>query len=104
MIEAQIHYVMEALRSVRAHGARAVEVRRAAQDAYNRELQQQLDTTVWNRGGCRAWYRDENGKNFTLWPTHTFTFRKQTARFDGEAYELRVPAGAPTRASSQVPA
>jgi cation diffusion facilitator CzcD-associated flavoprotein CzcO len=90
MIEAQIHYVMEALEARQAYGARAVEVRRAAQDAYNAQIHAQLDTTVWNQGGCRAWYRDENGKNFTLWPTHTFTFRKQTERFDGEAYELRA--------------
>jgi hypothetical protein len=47
---------------------------------------------VWNRGGCRAWYRDADGKNFTLWPTHTFTFKQQLSRFDAEAYELRVPA------------
>ena len=30
------------------------------------------------------------GHNFTLWPTHTFTFRNQTARFDEESYELLV--------------
>ncbi|MCW2714455.1 MAG: FAD-dependent pyridine nucleotide-disulfide oxidoreductase [Frankiales bacterium] len=104
MIEAQIHYVMEALKTAQASGARAVEVRRKAQDLYNRALQRQLDSTVWNRGGCRAWYRDGDGKNFTLWPTHTFTFRKQTARFDAEAYELRVPAGGPAQAAEQVPA
>ena len=92
MIEAQIAYVMQALAALDRYGARALEVRRAAQDAYNVELQTQLDTTVWNQGGCRAWYRDVNGKNFTLWPTHTFTFRRQTARFDGDAYELRSAA------------
>ena len=89
MIEAQIGYVARAMRLLRSTGARSLEVRRAAQDAYNAELQAQLDSTVWNRGGCRAWYRDENGKNFTLWPTHTFTFRNQLSRFDAEAYELR---------------
>ena len=89
MIEAQIAYVVQALRALRQSGAQALEVRRAAQAAYNAELQAQLDETVWNTGGCRSWYRDENGRNFTLWPTHTFTFRKQTSRFDGEAYELR---------------
>ena len=40
---------------------------------------------------------DEQGRNFALWPTHTFTFRNQTRRFDAEAYELRTAtrAGAP---------
>jgi hypothetical protein len=92
MIEAQIAYVMKALKALETYGARALEVRRAAQDAYNVELQSQLDTTVWNQGGCRAWYRDENGKNFTLWPTHTFTFKKQLSRFDAESYALRARA------------
>jgi hypothetical protein len=45
---------------------------------------------VWNAGGCRSWYRDEHGRNFTLWPTHTFTFMRQMRRFDAESYELRT--------------
>jgi hypothetical protein len=92
MIEAQIDYVMKALETLEQYGARALEVRQQAQEAYTVELQAQLDTTVWNQGGCRAWYRDENGKNFTLWPTHTFTFKKQLSRFDAESYALRAPA------------
>ena len=94
MIESQIAYVMDALRALGRHRAQSVEVRRRAQDAYNDELQAQLDDTVWNTGGCRSWYRDAEGRNFTLWPTHTFTFRNQTRRFDGEAYELRSRAAA----------
>ena len=92
MIEAQITYVMKALEALDRYGARALEVRREAQDAYNEQLQSQLATTVWNAGGCRAWYRDADGRNFTLWPTHTFTFRKQLSRFDAESYVLRRPA------------
>jgi cation diffusion facilitator CzcD-associated flavoprotein CzcO len=99
MIEAQIAYVMDALRVLDEHGAQALEVRRRAQDAYNVALQAQLDETVWNTGGCRSWYRDENGRNFTLWPTHTFTFARQTRRFDAEAYELRTAAGRTPRAA-----
>jgi len=99
MIEAQIGYVADAIRALDSYGVQALDVRRSAQDRYNAELQEQLDDTVWNQGGCRSWYRDANGRNFTLWPTHTFTFRKQMLRFDREAYELRarsprrVPAG-----------
>jgi cation diffusion facilitator CzcD-associated flavoprotein CzcO len=94
MIEAQIAYVLDALRALERHQAQSVEVRHRAQEAYNAELQSQLDTTVWNAGGCRSWYRDAEGRNFTLWPTHTFTFRNQTRRFDAEAYELRASARA----------
>lgn len=92
MIEAQIAYVVEALKALEAYGVRALEVRQSAQDRYNTDLQERLQTTVWNSGGCRSWYRDASGRNFTLWPTHTFTFRQQLSRFDAEAYELRTSA------------
>ena len=90
MIEAQIRYVLEALDAMRRAGAGALEVRRPAQEAYNAQLQASLGDTVWNAGGCRSWYRDEHGRNFTLWPTHTFTFMRQMRRFDAESYELRT--------------
>ena len=68
-------------------GAAAVEVRREAEDAYNSDLHEKLEGTVWNTG-CSSWYVDEHGRNVTLWPDWTFRFRQQTARFDAESYEL----------------
>ncbi|MGY1668408.1 flavin-containing monooxygenase [Geodermatophilus sp. SYSU D00696] len=90
MIEAQIRYVVAALRTMREAGADVLEVRRSAQEAYDARLQTELTDTVWNAGGCRSWYRDEQGRNFTLWPTHTVTFMRQMRRFDAESYELRA--------------
>jgi len=100
MIEAQIRYVSDALKALGRYGAKVLEVRRGAQERYNAELQQQLDDTVWNQGGCRSWYRDANGRNFTLWPTHTFTYARQMRRFDAEAYELRAARTQPLAARS----
>jgi cation diffusion facilitator CzcD-associated flavoprotein CzcO len=91
MIEAQIGYVVAALRRMQEDGARALEVRRSAQEAYNARLQEGLTDTVWNAGGCRSWYRDEQGRNFTLWPTRTSAFMRLMRRFDAESYELRSP-------------
>jgi hypothetical protein len=86
----KIGYVLAALAAMERAGAGALEVRRPAQDAYNTQLQAALTGTVWNAGGCRSWYRDEHGRNFTLWPTHTFTFLRQMRRFDAASYELRT--------------
>jgi cation diffusion facilitator CzcD-associated flavoprotein CzcO len=88
MIEAQIRYVVAALAAMDRAGA--LEVCRPAQAAYNAQLQAALTDTVWNAGGCRSWYRDAQGRNFTLWPTHTVTFLRQMRRFDADAYELRT--------------
>jgi len=65
-----------------------VEVRRAAQEAYNADLQSRMGRTVWNSGGCSSWYIDANGKNTTIWPDFTWRFRRQLQSFDAPAYEL----------------
>ena len=88
MIESQVAYVAGALRAMRRRGARTVEVREGAQSAYNRELEELTEGTVWVTGGCASYYIDRNGRNSTLWPYFTWPFRKRTREFDEEAYAL----------------
>jgi cation diffusion facilitator CzcD-associated flavoprotein CzcO len=88
MIEAQIRYVAGAIRHTRRRGAVRVEVRPAAQAAYDRALQQKMKNTVWVTGGCRSWYLDAEGRNVTLWPGFTWAYAWQTRRFDPASYEV----------------
>jgi cyclohexanone monooxygenase len=93
MIEAQIAYVIDALRHLqqvgRAGAGRvALEPRPEAQAAWVRDVQQRMQRTVWSRGGCSSWYLDSHGRNVTLWPRATFTFRRLLARFDAAAYQV----------------
>jgi cation diffusion facilitator CzcD-associated flavoprotein CzcO len=92
MIESQVNYVASALNAMRRRGARTVEVRPAAQDSYNREVQQMTRGTVWVTGGCASYYIDRNGRNSTIWPTFTWPFRRRTREFDEGAYALGMPA------------
>lgn len=87
MIESQINYIADALATVDRLGLRTVEVKRAAQDTYNKNLQGKLVKSVWNTGGCASWYLDKHGNNTTLWPDFTFEFRRITKNFDVSAYE-----------------
>jgi cation diffusion facilitator CzcD-associated flavoprotein CzcO len=98
MIESQIAYLMDALRTMDAQGADTVEVREEAAVESNRALDQRMQGTVWNTG-CASWYLDDTGRNATLWPDWTWRFRQSTARFDAEHYSLeraaeRVPLAA----------
>jgi cation diffusion facilitator CzcD-associated flavoprotein CzcO len=93
MIEAQLRYVVDALRTMARRDAAVVEVRQDAQDAFNEDLQRRMRRTVWNTGGCASWYLDARGRNTTLWPDFTWRFRRRTRRFDAGAYELRARAG-----------
>ncbi len=106
MIEAQVGYLVGAVRHLRhlqrlrSSGSRvALEPRAEAQAAWVADVQRRLARTVWNRGGCSSWYLDSHGRNVTLWPRATFTFRRLLARFDPEAY---VVVGAADR--EEVPA
>jgi cation diffusion facilitator CzcD-associated flavoprotein CzcO len=85
MIESQLNYLMDALRSMDEDRLATVEVRPDAQRAYNAKLQRRMARTVW-ASGCSSWYLDARGRNTTLWPGFTFTFRQQTRRFDPDAY------------------
>jgi cation diffusion facilitator CzcD-associated flavoprotein CzcO len=94
MAEAQIAYVVDALRTMRARGAAAVDVREDAQEAFNADVDRRMVDTVWS-SGCASWYIDETGRNSTLWPDWTWRFRQRTARFDAEHYRLIEPVVAP---------
>jgi cation diffusion facilitator CzcD-associated flavoprotein CzcO len=91
MIESQVGYVADALRTMRRRGARTLEVRPEAQAAYNAEVQAMTRGTVWVTGGCSSYYIDRNGRNSTIWPTFTWPFRRRTRAFDEAAYALRTP-------------
>jgi cation diffusion facilitator CzcD-associated flavoprotein CzcO len=91
MAEAQVDYVLDALRCARDRDAGAVEVRAEAQDAYNAQVQSRVGGTVWNSGGCASWYIDATGRNTTIWPGSTLSFRRSVRRFDPEHYLLRAP-------------
>ena len=89
MIESQIAYVMDALRTMDARGLAQVEVRADVQERFNDVLHQRLRRSVWQTGGCTSWYRHPvSGRNVVLWPGFTWAFRQQTRRFDADAYHL----------------
>jgi cation diffusion facilitator CzcD-associated flavoprotein CzcO len=86
IIESQVAYLRDALRTVRRRGLTTVEPTQEATDRWNRSLQRRMRHTVWTTGGCDSWYLDERGRNTVLWPRTTADFRRRLASFDEEAY------------------
>jgi cyclohexanone monooxygenase len=81
LIEAQMGYVIDALKTMRSQDLGTIEVRRDVQEAYNERVQAALAGTVWNAGGCQSYYLDANGTNSTIYPWTTIDLRRRTARF-----------------------
>ena len=90
VVESQVAYIRDALRTLRRKGYGALEPRADAQRRFNASLQRRMKRTVWTRGGCMSWYQDAHGRITTLWPRSTFTLRRILARFDAEAYDVHA--------------
>lgn len=87
MIEAQIAFVMSALRLLRERGVDAVDVSPAAEAAFLDEIEARSAGTVWTTG-CSSWYLDEHGRNTAIWPGFTVEYRKRTRRIDPADFVL----------------
>jgi cation diffusion facilitator CzcD-associated flavoprotein CzcO len=86
-IESSIAHVLAALRELDRRGAKAIEVRREAADAFDAELRKALAGTVWH-SGCTNWYVDEHGNDPSQWPWTWLEYRRRTATLDPDAYAL----------------
>jgi hypothetical protein len=90
MIESQISYAVDALKTMRDKKLVEIEVERAAQDRFNETLQKRSKNTVWVDGGCNSYYLDQKtGRNIAVWPGFTFHFRWITRAFDVANYRTR---------------
>jgi cation diffusion facilitator CzcD-associated flavoprotein CzcO len=92
IIEAQLVFVLAALRELAGPGVAALDVRREVQDRYNVRLQRRMQGTVWTDGGCKSWYLTEDGTNRTLWPSFSDAFKRRLARYDPKDFEYRPGA------------
>jgi cation diffusion facilitator CzcD-associated flavoprotein CzcO len=88
MIEAQITYLLDALRQMAGRGLRRFDLKPAAMAAWKAEMDAKAAGTVWNSGGCSSWYLDEGGRNTVVWPDQTYRFRARTKQFDIDQYEV----------------
>jgi cation diffusion facilitator CzcD-associated flavoprotein CzcO len=92
MIESQVAYVLDAIRTMRARGLKLVDLKPEAQQSYNARIQKRLEGTVWS-SGCMSWYLTRTGKNTTIWPGFTFEFRRMTRKWDSSSYEVLADNG-----------
>lgn len=104
MIEAQLNYVIDALRIMRDRGFEVIDVTEEVFRSWNSALRRRAQHSVWVSGGCASWYVDKNGLATTVWPDFTWRFRRLTRTFDVAAYEAlahqRSVEGSPGPAAS----
>ncbi|WP_316525479.1 flavin-containing monooxygenase [Kitasatospora brasiliensis] len=88
VIEAQLHYIVECLRLMKAQRADQLEVRADVQRRFNTWLHKKLARSVWNSGGCDSWFLDDTGRNRHSWPGTGSSYWRATRRPDPKAFML----------------
>jgi cation diffusion facilitator CzcD-associated flavoprotein CzcO len=73
VIESQAEHILRCIELERREDLAWLDVRADVQRDYNALLQKRLAKTVWATG-CKSWYLDDQGRNFTLWPGTTVEY------------------------------
>jgi cyclohexanone monooxygenase len=85
ILEAQATYILSALRAMRRRRARALDVRREVMDAYNRDLTEALEDTIWH-DGCQSYFKNEQGRIVTQLPQTSRWYAARTKHFKMKEY------------------
>ncbi len=88
IMESQFNYMLDYLQLLDKEEVDCLDVKASVQTAFNEDIQEKLSHMVWS-SGCNSWYHTENGKNTTLWPGPTTTFRQRTRHINSEDYHLQ---------------
>ena len=91
-MEAQIDYIVDAVRLMQQRGIRIFDVRKDRQDRYNAKIARRLTNTTWN-SGCASWYLTEDGHNPTMYPGFATQFTRELARVNLDDYLVAAHAG-----------
>jgi len=89
MIERQVEYVVRSLEAIRDRGLASIEVTKAAQDRFNKELQAKLAKTTWADPACSSWYKTPDGRITQNWSDHTRAYREATREVEWNDYSAR---------------
>ena len=87
MIESQVNYILQLIEMTQKTQSQAIVVKADTQDQFNQHLQSQFTNTIW-QSGCVSWYQQEDGKNFSLWPTYTWKYWLKTRKVNPADYRF----------------
>ena len=87
MLECQINYILQAVETLKNPRLRWLDVRPIAEKEFNKELQRDMQSTVW-AAGCSSWYKNEAGKVTNNWSSYTAKYWWQMRYLDLDEYSF----------------
>ncbi|MBC7597219.1 MAG: NAD(P)/FAD-dependent oxidoreductase [Kineosporiaceae bacterium] len=84
MLETQAAHMRQVIDRLEAGNYRSAEVTPAADEAYDKDIQTQLEHSPW--ADCNNWYRHKSGRITSNWPGATLPFAKRTKTLEPKAF------------------
>jgi len=88
LAEAQVQYIVNGLLQMKKQGISKLSIKSDVIHQHNVQVQKHLRKTVFNSGGCKSYYLDQNGRNFAAWPWSLKVLKQRLSRLDLNDYDI----------------
>jgi cation diffusion facilitator CzcD-associated flavoprotein CzcO len=89
MLEHQVGYTVKALSGLRDQQRTSMDITAAAQEGFNRDLQEALAKTTWADPRCHSWYKNDSGHITQNWSSNVRDFGKLTESVAWQDYDVK---------------
>lgn len=86
--EAEVHYLLQAVRFLLAEDVAAIDCRPEVHDAYNERIDAGNRGMAWGASDVSSWYKNQFGRVAQNWPFSLWEYWEQTRDIDPGDYEL----------------
>ena len=80
---------MDCVKKLIKSGFKSMDCKQKPFEDYQDEIFAQMKHRVFAAGGCKAWYTNNKGVNWTLWPGDLIQYWLKTKSCDLNDYELQ---------------
>ncbi len=88
LAEAQLDFIIDGLIKIKEQGISKLAVKPDVIKKHNDLVQKHIKTTVFNSGGCKSYYLDQNGRNFAAWPWSLKKLKQRLTALDLNDYQV----------------
>jgi cation diffusion facilitator CzcD-associated flavoprotein CzcO len=88
LAEAQLDFIIDGLLKIKSQGITKLSVKSEIIKKHNDLVQKNIKTTVFNSGGCKSYYLDQNGRNFAAWPWSLKKLKQRLTALNLDDYQV----------------
>jgi cation diffusion facilitator CzcD-associated flavoprotein CzcO len=88
LAEAQLDFIIDGLLKIKSQGITKLSVKPEIIKKHNDLVQKNIKTTVFNSGGCKSYYLDQNGRNFAAWPWSLKKLKQRLTALNLDDYQV----------------